>query len=643
MSSNEDRPCPVCGARAGEPLHQRSFVLPDGHPLALGYTVVTCGVCGAAYATPLPAQAAYDSFYRDTSKYADTTTGTGSGAQQWDDERLEQTARELASFTPDRNTHIVDIGCGAGGLLRWLAKLGFTNLTGIDPAPACADATDAIPGVRGRVGGLFALPAGIETAGLIVLSHVLEHVRDAGPAVDGLKAMSRGGTHVYAEVPDASRYADFLAAPFLDFNTEHINHFSVTTLRRLFASQGWTAVASGTKTIASSPTALYPCAWVIAELPERAEQVQEVAADGSLRMALSRYVTASHSLLARVVARCEELGIASKEIIVWGTGQTTAILLAETPLGGARIRAYTDSNPMHYCRTISGAPVVPPEALRATPELPIVIGTLLHAGDIPDAMKALNIKNPVKTHDPRSQSGSLRHAHAGAARRHRRSSPAAVRLRNDAAPPLRRMRWSEPSRAGVPWRRNYGAERPPRQSRTRRQRLTRLRGLCGFAADDHRIGQVKRDVVCAPLRLGDHGGDHRDGAPGRAARHRPGDDPLSSRARCTSDLGRPTCIIPVDAGSDDRRDDAEGFHAGSRIPRHWRAPVRRAVAGIAALARGRPVISRAPGSARRRGVISQLVERFGTRWSPDSTPRPDCDQSPARAGRLERSASGTHG
>jgi hypothetical protein len=142
---------------------------------------------------------------------------------------------------------------------------------------------------------------------------------------------------------------------------------------------------------------------VLAEFPERAEEVQEVAADGSLRMALSRYVTASHALLARVVTRCEELGIASKEIIVWGTGQTTAILLAETPLGGARIRAYTDSNPMHYGRTICGAPVVPPNALRAMPEIPIVIGSLLHGGEIADAIKARGLMNPVIRLDPGSQ------------------------------------------------------------------------------------------------------------------------------------------------------------------------------------------------------------------------------------------------
>jgi hypothetical protein len=172
--------------------------------------------------------------------------------------------------------------------------------------------------------------------------------------------MLAAGGLVYAEVPNASQYTEFLVSPFLDFNTEHINHFSVGTLKRLFASRGWNVTSFGTKTIASSPTTRYPAAWLVAEMAKPNEAIAEVQADRALRMALARYVTASHSLLSRVIARCEELRIASKEIIVWGTGQTTAILLAETPLGGARIRAFTDSNPMHYGRTISGAPVVPP-------------------------------------------------------------------------------------------------------------------------------------------------------------------------------------------------------------------------------------------------------------------------------------------
>src|ERR1019366_3637219 len=180
----------------------------------------------------------------------------------------------------------------------------------------------------------------------------------------------------------------------------HINHFSVGTLKRLFASHGWRVAAFGAKAIASSPSTRYPCAWVLAELQKPGEAVEEMTPDRSLRLALSRYVTASHTLLSRVIARCEELGIASKEVIVWGTGQTTAILLAETPLGGARIRAFTDSNPIYHGRTISGTPVVPPDALRAWPKIPIVIGSLLHGGEIAAAIAARGLANPVIRLDP---------------------------------------------------------------------------------------------------------------------------------------------------------------------------------------------------------------------------------------------------
>lgn len=400
MTPGEERACPVCGATAGEPLRHQTFVLPDGHPLSAGYTVVTCAECGASYATPLPAQSAYDRFYRDASKYADAATGTGSGAQAWDDGRLEDTARHLATLVPDREAHVVDVGCGAGGLLRWFAKLGYTTLTGIDPAEACATATGAIPGVRGVVGSLFALPKDMPRAGLVVLAHVLEHVRDVSAAVAGLKAITSPGGRVYAEVPDASRYADFIVAPFLDFNTEHINHFSVATLQRAFTSGGWTIVASGTKDIASSPRTRYPCAWVLAELGSPAVRAAAPTADRALRAALLRYVSASQALLARVTTRLEAIARGHSEVIVWGTGQTTAILLAETPLGRMRIRAFTDSNPMHHGRTIAGVPVVAPDALRATPELPIVIGSLLHGAEIAESIAARGLVNPVLRLDP---------------------------------------------------------------------------------------------------------------------------------------------------------------------------------------------------------------------------------------------------
>ena len=117
-----------------------------------------------------------------------------------------------------------------------------------------------------------------------MLSHVLEHIIDVQGAVAGLRSLVKPGGLVYIEVPDAARYHDHLVAPFHDFNTEHINHFSVGTLKRLFASRGWKIVAFGSKAISSSPTAKYPCAWILAELAAPGEPVEEMPADRSLHV-----------------------------------------------------------------------------------------------------------------------------------------------------------------------------------------------------------------------------------------------------------------------------------------------------------------------------------------------------------------------
>jgi hypothetical protein len=126
-------------------------------------------------------------------------------------------------------------------------------------------------------------------------------------------------------------------------------------------------------------------------------------ADRTLRPALSRYAAASQALLEKVIERIVHLGLAKKEIVMWGTGQTAAILLADTPLGSAHINAFTDSNPMHYGRVIAGAPVVPPDQLRGMPDTPIVISSLLHACEIADAIAARGFANPVIRLDPGAQ------------------------------------------------------------------------------------------------------------------------------------------------------------------------------------------------------------------------------------------------
>jgi SAM-dependent methyltransferase len=225
MTTQAFRPCPVCGSRQIERLHTQRFVLEDGHPLSDGYDVVDCAACGFVYADVSASQADYDAFYAELSKYDDAATSTGSGESPEDRDRLAETAEIVGGMFPSSEARILDIGCAGGGLLDALQRRGYRNLVGVDPSPTCARLTRERTG-EAYDGWVTSLPSQIGTFDCVILSHVLEHVLDIASAIQALRRLLREGARVYLEVPDAVRYADHVYAPFQDFNTEHINHFS---------------------------------------------------------------------------------------------------------------------------------------------------------------------------------------------------------------------------------------------------------------------------------------------------------------------------------------------------------------------------------------------------------------------------------
>jgi SAM-dependent methyltransferase len=367
------------------------FFLPDAHPLPDHYDVVACTACGFVYADTAASQADYDRYYADSSKYADPRTATGAGVEPWDDHRLEDTARLIARYAPP-GSRVVDIGCANGGLLRWLAQLGYEHLLGVDPSPACVAAVRDL-GIRASEGGLFELPPDARRADCVILSHVLEHVRDVGHAVALLRAAVSDGGIAYVEVPDATRYGDYLVAPLQDFNVEHINHFSPTSLSNALERGGFRVQHIGQKTIAASPDCPYPALWAIARAESR-RSTPPLRFDGELREAIGSYVDASVARL-RVLDRFLDVAVArAPRIIVWGTGQTALTLLAGTRLGGAEVVAFTDSNPRYHGRRLAGKPVVAPESLTSYAE-PILIGSVLHQQAIASRIRELRLPNRV--------------------------------------------------------------------------------------------------------------------------------------------------------------------------------------------------------------------------------------------------------
>lgn len=81
-------------------------------------------------------------------------------------------------------------------------------------------------------------------------------------------------------------------------------------------------------------------------------------------------------------------------MIVWGVGQLTLKLLAQTCLAEAKVTAFVDSNPIHQGRRLAGAPILAPTALAGLRQR-ILIGTTLHHRAIMAQIEKLGLTNPI--------------------------------------------------------------------------------------------------------------------------------------------------------------------------------------------------------------------------------------------------------
>lgn len=350
-----NRKCPICNGIDRELLFQQHFSTLSIGVLLDGYNVVTCRDCGFCFADNIPAQSAFDTYYREMSKY-EQENRSGSESK-FDLARFNAIVSFIQPFLPDIKSRILEIGCSTGLLLSILKQYGYNNIWGVDPSPACSRVAEKVYGIRVLTTTLSDLVVESKSVDFLILVGVLEHVRELGETLRMLWNILSDNGQIFLAVPDASRYAYGQDAPYQEFSLEHINFFGPHSLNNLLFNNSFKLVEFEQDLVEANYHTFTPA---IHAVYQKNESPISIVPDRQTEKGLVEYINRSQEADEHIQFIIAGIVSANQPIVVWGTGTHTLRLLANTPLAKANIRAFVDSNPRYQGKSLHGIPIVSP-------------------------------------------------------------------------------------------------------------------------------------------------------------------------------------------------------------------------------------------------------------------------------------------
>lgn len=389
----EERNCPVCNSQRKKCLYQQKFSTLSGNLQLTGYDVVVCLDCGFAYADRIPDQSWFDSYYRDMSKYTyDQRSGEVSSVDRI---RFQHISRMITRHLPLRKSHILDFGCATGSLLNHLKEEGYENLLGFEKTPAAAKVAQQLYSLRVVNTSLETIATEEQPFDLLILSGVLEHIRDIKKLLTEMIVVLKRNSLIYAEVPDAVGFEKYMENPFQEFSIEHVNFFSSRSLTNLMSSFGFEPVE--VLRLTRDYTTISKMSVLCGFFRLSGEKQDTLAFDNETLPALQRYIEMSLAEEKRVSDIIDKLVTSKTSLLVWGVGTYTLHLMRNTAFSQLNIVAFADSNKNYQNQTLLGKPILAPSELKSYTQ-PILISSYAFQSEIEDQIRCnLQLPNKVIT------------------------------------------------------------------------------------------------------------------------------------------------------------------------------------------------------------------------------------------------------
>ena len=214
-------PCDLCGSQMFELVAERDRRKRAWH-------TVVCRVCGLLAHAQIPTEVELANYYRREYRldyHGEYVPSPHRVVREWN--RGRQLLRMLVGHVHP-GARVVEIGCGLGCTVKNFELAGY-HATGIEPGEGFR--RFAVESLKARVqpGVLASMPRQADYD-LVLLVHVLEHLRSPSQSLTHIRSMLRDGGQLYVEVPNAGAPH---AAPGKMFHFAHIYNFTRDTLEML--------------------------------------------------------------------------------------------------------------------------------------------------------------------------------------------------------------------------------------------------------------------------------------------------------------------------------------------------------------------------------------------------------------------------
>lgn len=270
---------------------------------------------------------------------------------------------------------ILDIGASMGHFLNIFKEKGYSNLIGIEASRNA----HRMAMERYNIEVASCTLETFETSRrfqLITLCGVLEHLIGLRDKVARIASLLAPDGLLFVAVPDASRFAsNRQGEPFLEFASEHINFFTPASLDRLLAQQGLQKVAQDS--IANCFYGNHQLVGLYCLANRNLRQAPENDDTPSVAN-MKAYIAHGLQRLSIVNQTLDPLVASGEAVVIWGTGQLTARLLASSNMSRLKIEAFVDNNSAMHGRTYHDRPVHPPRFLAGS-NATLLIASLVHA------------------------------------------------------------------------------------------------------------------------------------------------------------------------------------------------------------------------------------------------------------------------